>query len=311
MDKEQAKFILAGFRPDGSDAHDATFATALRMAMEDRELGNWLALERAFDADFSDSLMGIQLPDGLRDQVLDLLHSLPDPDAVAAIIPGSEDHAWSVALAAIQPPLDLRTRILAAAAASSPSGATPVTEQPVAAQLPSRSRFPRLFRVAWPAAAAAGIALALWFNPTQSEPSSTASLPVDQLQSGFIQTVASSQIRLEEFPGDHREIISHLKKRNLPCPCCLPPGLRDGQGVGCREIVINGKRGSLVCLRCSNGTMIHLATFRRADVSGDLPCRETPHFSQDGEIATARWTDSSNVFILIGHTRVHSLATLF
>jgi len=56
MDKEQAKFILRSFRPDGSDVNDKDFSEALALAMEDRELGEWLAAERAFDASLADAL---------------------------------------------------------------------------------------------------------------------------------------------------------------------------------------------------------------------------------------------------------------
>ena len=56
MDKEQARFILRSFRPDGADARDPDFTEALELAMEDRELGDWLANERAFDTAFSQAL---------------------------------------------------------------------------------------------------------------------------------------------------------------------------------------------------------------------------------------------------------------
>ena len=50
MDKEQARFILRSFRPDGADVNDQDFAEALALATANRELGEWLAAERAFDA---------------------------------------------------------------------------------------------------------------------------------------------------------------------------------------------------------------------------------------------------------------------
>ena len=53
MDKEQARFILQSFRPDGADAKDPDFAEALAVAAEDRELGDWLAAERALPASIS------------------------------------------------------------------------------------------------------------------------------------------------------------------------------------------------------------------------------------------------------------------
>jgi len=47
MDKEKAQFILTSFRANGKDSADADFQEALKLAVEDRELGEWLADERA------------------------------------------------------------------------------------------------------------------------------------------------------------------------------------------------------------------------------------------------------------------------
>ena len=70
MDKEQARFVLRSFRPDGADGSDRDFAEALALATADRELGEWLAAERAFDAEFARALASIELPENLRDEIL-------------------------------------------------------------------------------------------------------------------------------------------------------------------------------------------------------------------------------------------------
>jgi len=59
MDKEEARFILRCFRPDGADAENPDFAEALAWAAKDRELGEWLARERARDADFASALSSV------------------------------------------------------------------------------------------------------------------------------------------------------------------------------------------------------------------------------------------------------------
>ena len=73
MDKEQAKFILQSFRPDGADAQDPDFADALAVAAEDRELGEWLAEERAQDASFAAALASVEIPEALRENILGVL----------------------------------------------------------------------------------------------------------------------------------------------------------------------------------------------------------------------------------------------
>ena len=73
MDKEQARFILQSFRPDGADAKDPDFAEALAVAAEDRELGDWLSAERAQDATFAAALGDLSIPEELRDSILSVL----------------------------------------------------------------------------------------------------------------------------------------------------------------------------------------------------------------------------------------------
>ena len=70
MKNEEAKFILQGYRPNGSDAADATFCAALDQAKLDPALHAWLARSQAFDAAISAKLGEIQPPAGLREAIL-------------------------------------------------------------------------------------------------------------------------------------------------------------------------------------------------------------------------------------------------
>jgi hypothetical protein len=70
MRTEEAKFILAAYRPGGGDAGNPAFSDALRMATEDPGLGAWFAQSRSHDAAVSAKLAEIQPPAGLRDAIL-------------------------------------------------------------------------------------------------------------------------------------------------------------------------------------------------------------------------------------------------
>lgn len=302
MDKEQARFILRSFRPDGADVDNREFAEALALATRDRELGEWLAAERSFDAAFAEALTSIELPQSLREDILGCLA------ANRGDYPQAEDVHDAVmigAFASIQAPTALRGQILTAMERSN----SPVI-----------TRISPWRRLAIPMAAAAGIALALFV--TQQEVTtknnvenitavSNAPLPVDVVQAGFIRTYESPIFSLDMQREDHRELVAHLKSRKLPCPSCLPPGLADVKGIGCRELIIDGKRGSLVCYDERVNGVVHLVIFRREDVCGEIPARERANFSQHGSWAAARWGDDKHVFILIGATDVGKLAKLF
>ena len=296
MDKEQAKFILRSFRPDGADANDRDFAEALALAMEDRELGEWLAAERAFDAAFAEALVSVELPETLRHDILGCLAGQRGdfPQAEDAL-----DAAMIGALASIRPPADLRRESLTA------------MERSDSVTFPPKSLWRRF---AIPTAAAAGVALA--FTLTQNAgkaPATTRAgrLPVDVVQASFIRAYQSPLFSLDETRENHGELIDHLKSRKLPCPGCLPPGLVGVKSIGCREFAIDSKRGSVVCFDEEKNGIVHLVIFRREDVDGELPAREHPTFSQEGNWATASWEDERHVFILIGTSDVHRLASLF
>ena len=299
MDKEQARFILRSYRPDGSDGADPEFAEALKLAHEDVELGQWLANERSFDAAFASALAEVKLPVALCKNILTgLAIERGDlPQATDAI-----DTAMIGALASIQPPPAFRSELLAAMKSTARSARA--TRRPLA--------FWR--HLTHPLAAAAGIALAFALT-RRIEPqplAQNAPLPVELVETGFIRAIASPRFALDEKRDDHRVLLTHLKERRLPCPCCLPRGLANVKGIGCRELVINGKSGSLICFDAREDGVVHLIIFRREDVRGELPQRQSPSFSQCGTWAVAKWADDERVFLLLGnHTDTAKLAALF
>jgi len=70
MNTQQAKFILQGYRPNGADAGDATFAPALEQARHDQVLSEWFAREQGFDRIISAKLGEVRPPAGLREAIL-------------------------------------------------------------------------------------------------------------------------------------------------------------------------------------------------------------------------------------------------
>ncbi|MBK1882520.1 hypothetical protein JIN85_08840 [Luteolibacter pohnpeiensis] len=295
MDREQAKFILRSFRPDGADVADEDFVEALQFANEDRELGDWFAKERAFDSMFAEAMTQIQIPDSLRQEVLSGLAMHPGD------LPHPEDHFDSGMIgsfAFVQPPRSLRSEILAS------------MERTNAAVTPKKSFWQR---ATLPFAAAAGIALAFLLT-SPSKPGiivAETTVPVEVVQSSFIHTFESPQFSIEDPPEQASQLIAHLQDMKLPSPHHFPKGLQEINRASCRELEINGKRGSLVCFRRLDGSKVHLVIFRRKDVCGELPGRDHPEISQQGTWAVARWLDEKQVYVLIGSTSVEHLKELF
>ena len=93
-------------------------------------------------------------------------------------------------------------------------------------------------------------------------------------------------------------------------------GIDQGEEVGrvkrhLSEMVIDGKRGSLVCFDDPENGRVHLVIFKRSDVCGDLPTKDQPALSQNGPWAVARWMDDGQVYVLLGSRPMEKLASLF
>ncbi len=303
MDKHEAKFILSSFRPDGADAGSPEFAEALRMAVADRELGEWLAAERAMDAGFSGALAKLSLPDDLKQAILDSLAvergETPEPDAL--------DAAFGDALEGLQPPPALRGEILMAMRESAPR----------------KNRW----KLAVPLAAAAGIALALVI--TRPDSSSDASdqiadtvpvaspvvagaVPVAHIADEAIRSLTSPGFTLDLKDPDHEALFRFIRKHGRACPAgCVPKGLRDVPGIGCRNMVVEGKAGAIVCFRRGEDDVVHLVVFRKEDVEGCGSEGSEPRIERRGDWAVARWSEKGRVFLLMGATAPEQLGELF
>ncbi len=296
MDREEARFILRSFRPDGADAADSDFAEALQAAAGDRELADWLARERAMDSAIAAAMAATPVPATLRDDILGSL------TANRGDLPQAEDELDAAvigALATIRPPDSLRAQAIAA------------MERSALAARPALWK-----RVGVPLAAAAGVALAFALvrqEPTAA-PATTASrpapIPVDLIEAGFVRTFTTPFFSVDPARAEGMP-VEHLEERKLPCPKLLPPGLQNLEAVGCRELVIDGKRGSLVCFDQREGGTLHLVIFKRQDVSGDLPCHKAPQFGEHGCFSVARWCDGRHVFMLLGTTEISRLERCF
>lgn len=277
------------FRPDGADAGDADFAEALRLAAEDRGLGEWLARERARDAAFARALGDVEIPEELREEIMACLAAERGEVPMAG---DEQDAAFIVALASLRPPEGLREEILVAMEQSSGK----------------RKVVPAWWKFGAPIAAAAAVVLAVVLADGDG-----AKLSADAVEAGFLQAFKSPQLRLDMTNADHQALFDYLKGESLPCPCpsTMPDGLENIAGVGCRVLEVEGHRGSLICFDERKAGTVHMVVFFRDEVDGDWPEVGDPEFGQHGEWAVARWASADRAFMLLGSMDTNRLAGLF
>lgn len=297
MDKERARFVLRSFRPDGADSDDMDFAEALRLATNDRELGEWLMRERAFDAEFAEALARVELPEGLREKVFLAMvqdgRGFPQADS-------RMDAMMIAAMAAIKAPDSLRDNVVEA------------MERTAKLDYGAFS----LKRLGIPLAAAAGIALAFMLvDGGKTKATVAEALPskigIEAVQDGFVRIHQSPVFSVDQVEGDNSQIIAYFREKGLPCGSgYLPPGLEGVKSIGCRELLIDGKRGSLICFDTEKGT-VHLVIFRRSDVADALPEVTDPVIEQSGHWAKACWRKERYAFSLMALGDKQSIASFF
>ncbi len=140
---------------------------------------------------------------------------------------------------------------------------------------------------------------------------SSGRLPVQAVQAGFVRSFESPIFSLDEVGGNQEQLIAYLKKHGLPCGGRdFPRGLKDVNGLGCRELVVDGKKGSLICFDETEGT-VHLVIFMRRDVEGELPDMEHPLIEKSGDWAKASWANERYVYVMMSLREPEELEQIF
>ncbi len=303
MDKERAKFILGSYRPEGQDADEPAFAEALALVAKDRELGEWLAGERARDAEFAQLLARVEIPEDLRETIFVVLDGAEE-------VPAEFDSDFVGALAGVRAPEGLKEDILSAMEVE-----MKVEEMP-------RGKRKRGFLgyLAWGSSIAAVLAMMLgvvvFFAGAGGR--ALAGTTTQEIHLSAIDMLKSPFFSLDLQNDRQAALYEWLKGRNLPSPESLPKGLQGVKGVGCRllEIGEEKKRASLVCYR-KNGKVVHLVMMEREDVEEEelkqlkdavTECRGCE--KNDGWAVT-KWSDAEHVYLLLSKMSQEELAGVF
>lgn len=307
MEHTQAKLILASFRPNGSDLNDPAFTEALALAAEDKSLGQWLAQERARDTAFAESLNEFPIPENLRENLFEALANAQDAPGYNQF-----DRDFAGALAALEPPTNLRNDILAAMEIEQKVTALPTSHR----REKTRKSWFSLPSVGM--AAAAGIVAALLWT-TFLKPSNPqrqlASITPAAIQADAVDFL-SGNISLDRKNPKQEALYQFLASNELPSPNILPAGLKTSAGIGCKRLDFNDKPASLICYQMSpNDQIVHLIVLRKDDIEGELPqmaeakanCTQCDRSGW----STASWRDEDKAFFLLGKMDPEQLAAIF
>jgi len=307
MDKQEAKFLLKAFRPDGADANLPEFADALRLAVEDRELGEWLANERAMDSQFADALSGAEIPEGLRDEILAVLEF----DGSSAVERDSMDDEFIGALASVSAPSGLRDQILTAMLIE---GDPEIQDKVV------EGNFWKWMSVA---AIAAMVAVGAFITLDGGAPGGIAPshprIAMTAARVEFAQVMHDNTSIDLNAKGSCDSGLKWLKRAALPVPKHMPVGLDDAVFMGCKDVVLkNGTHASLLCFKKEGVGMVHLFVLNANDVEdfGDLKSRDTISLKACYSCSRTQfnmisWREGDTAFMLLTKAKKEEMMRLF
>lgn len=313
MDKEHAKFILQSYRPDGADASNPDFKKALQIAAEDRELGLWLAQERAHDAMFAEALALVDIPDGLRDEIF----SVMEYDGGGKDLTSELDAIFVGGMAHVSPPEGLRDQIISAMEIERDSSSN---NRSVSLTKPNSNNIVK-FPMRWLnlVAVAAVVVLGVVFLNSGS----TGSGENDHLKLAQVQLASGKFLNAShevEVPNDSLAgVNTWLASEGMPEAETIPKGLIACDVKGGRKLTLdNGVQASVVFFEKKGGLEFYLMVLKLDSVEDAQKlvnitqvklknCKNCPvtHFN------ITAWRDKTKAYLLMSKSENKEMAELF
>lgn len=306
MDKDKAKFLLQCFRPDGADADAPEFAEALKLAVEDRELGDWLAHERAQDAQFALALSEAHIPEGLRREILAVLEfdgRAEEPDA-------DLDSIFMGALAGITPPKGFRDQIIAA----------------MEVEAGAQEKVEEISMWRWIAAAAVAAVLAVGAFISLDTSGTVITPPIKPQVAMYSAQVElanvmnnAPNIELATQGVSKEDAYLWLESESLPVPKHMPAGLEDASFIGCKKISLKcGAQASLLCFQKEGLGVIHLFVFDSENIEGfdklaskKTICLKSCKSCTATKFNIVSWREDDRAYLMLTKANKEDIVTLF
>ncbi|MCE9609365.1 MAG: hypothetical protein K8R23_03965 [Chthoniobacter sp.] len=178
-------------------------------------------------------------------------------------------------LRAVAVPADLRSKILAGAAASRPR---------------QWWRQPRAWALAAAVLIFAGV-VGLW-------PEKDAGL-ADWQRHGLavLGEIVTARQPFDLQNRDAAMLTAWLRDHATPLPVALPTPLGGKPTLGCKTIAWDGHRMSLMCFDLGDGVVVHLFTTERAGLA-HVPADGPARFARDGAWTVAMWNEGDKTLML-------------
>lgn len=211
------------------------------------------------------------------------------------------DAAFAARVRQIQPPADLRERILAAHAAGKAGSAKATPALPTASNpVPFRNWLhPAAFALAAVVVLSLALVFTFWQRPGVAQPAAMEMQAASAGPDTFIHMAAEVlQSHRPEFRSSQpRQMVQFISDRGGSSPQNMPGQLSWDQTVACDVVLINGQPVSIICFKSASGGMMHMVVFQRD--AFDLPAPgPLPEMQTMDNGAFAAWSENNLVHVL-------------
>ncbi|MDQ8192146.1 hypothetical protein [Roseibacillus persicicus] len=112
---------------------------------------------------------------------------------------------------------------------------------------------------------------------------------------------ASQRFVLDEGFSTNTESVAWLAERNYPTLKTIPPKLFRFRGMGCKKIMWQGHRVSLICFKNNSNEIVHLFVLARPALEGSPDASSNlEQLLVFHERETKGWQDDDQVYLLVG-----------
>ena len=109
--------------------------------------------------------------------------------------------------------------------------------------------------------------------------------------------IVSGRKPLDRQEPDSAALVKWLASNGNPTPDGLPPGLAGKEALGCKALLVDGRRVSIICFHVTPTEAAHLVTTDTGGLQSPPP-EKAPLFVKSGEWETASWSADGHSYML-------------
>ena len=172
--------------------------------------------------------------------------------------------------------------------------------------LPGRKRHP----LAWITSSVAAAAACAVFGWTLMWPGNAAMAAWESESLSAVAKMEYGMMRLDERAESYEALRQLLSAKECPCPKAVPNAVASLRTFGCKHLIVDGRKATLICFELQAGREAHLVILDNTDLC-NCPQQGEPCFKSSKNWRYASWSHGGQAFLLATRADEEALKGLF